>query len=262
MAERLRERDGHQLFNRKVRLVDLSRIPQVHLPLNLRQAAVVSAEKQVRWADRTAPVLPADFVVEHLTEQETAALSHIAATRSAMLNDLLIRDYFLTLAEWNRGTSEAHRPLRILVPTNMRRREDLQMPAANIFSYAFLTRGARDAQNAVQLLASIRDEMKAIKHIKRGLYYEAGVRLFCMRPSLLRWSLDRKWAFATAVFTNLGAVFDHMPLPTRQGRKVAGNLVFESGAAPDRFALARILHSRHLSMPDDLQLVLAATHGR
>ena len=80
------------------------------------------------------------------------------------------------------------------------------------------------------MLESIRDEMAAIKRDKRGLYYEAGLRLISLWPAFLRWSLNRKWAFATAVFTNLGTGFDHVPVPTRDGRKLAGDLLLEMGA--------------------------------
>jgi NRPS condensation-like uncharacterized protein len=228
--ERLRDRDGHQLFSRGVRPVDLVRMAKVHLPLSLRQAAVVSEEKAASGGRRVEPVLPTDFLVEHLSVEETAALARVAAKQSVMLNDLLVRDYFVMLAEWNRGTSQAGRPLRILIPTNMRRRQDLRMPAANVFSYAFLTRYAGDCEDQEQLLASIRDEMAAVKRDKRGLYYEAALRLFCFWPSFLRWSLNRNWAFATAVFTNLGTGFDRVRVPTRDGRKVAGDLTFEIGA--------------------------------
>ncbi|MBI2826509.1 MAG: hypothetical protein HYX69_17675 [Planctomycetia bacterium] len=228
--ERLRDRDGHQLFNRKVRPVDLLRMAKVHLPLSLRQAALVSEEKGRQSGDQTVAGLPTDFLVQHLTEEETTALSRVAAKQSARLNDLLVRDYFLMLADWNRGTSQARRPLRILIPTNMRRREDLLMPAANVFSYAFLTRRAADCKDRERLLAWTRDEMAAMKRDNRGLYYEAALRLICLWPAFLRWSLNRKWAFATAVFTNLGTGFDRVPLPTREGRKTAGDLFFEIGA--------------------------------
>jgi hypothetical protein len=204
---------------------------KVHLPLSLRQAALVSEEKGEPPSDRTQPTAPADFLVEHLSLDETESLSRVAMKRSVMLNDLLVRDYFLMLAQWNRGTSQARRPLRVLIPTNMRRREDLRMPAANVFSYAFLTRYASDCEDPERLLLSIRDEMAEIKREKRGLYYEAALRLIiAVWPAFLRWSLNRNWVFATAVFTNLGTGFDRVPLPARGGRKVAGDLVFEIGA--------------------------------
>ena len=156
-----------------------------------------------------------------MTEHETAELSRVASGLSVMLNDLLLRDYFLTLAHWNRGTDKARRPLRILVPTNMRRREDYRMPAANVFSFAFLTRRLRDCENREVLLASIRDEMATIKRQKRGLYFESSLRLFCIWPALSRFSLKCSWTFATAIFSNLGAGLDNLPLPALDGRASA-----------------------------------------
>jgi hypothetical protein len=46
----------------------------------------------------------------------------------------------------------------------------------------------------------------------------------------MRWSIGRKWPFATAVFSNLGAGLDNVPLPSQGGLKVCGGLVFEGGA--------------------------------
>ncbi len=78
--------------------------------------------------------------------------------------------------------------------------------------------------------------MAAIKSEKRGLYFEAGLRLSCFWPRLMRWSLNRRWPFATAVFTNLGTGLDNVPVPVHNGRRTSGDLVFEggSGAGPLR----------------------------
>lgn len=232
-AARLRDRDGHQLFKRRLRPADLVRFLRVLLPLNVRKAAIVSNHDHDP-ANRQS--IGPDDLVHQLSEHETSELSRIAAMRSVMLHDLLLRDYFLTLTEWNAGTAEARRPIRILVPTNLRRREDYRMPAANVFSFTFLSRRARDCQDRDALLESIRDEMAEIKRHKRGLYFEAGLRLFCIWPALLRWSLSRPWPFATAIFSNLGAGLDNVPLPLHNGLRVCGDLVFEngSGAAPVR----------------------------
>jgi hypothetical protein len=104
------------------------------------------------------------------------------------------------------------------------------MPAANVFSYAFITRFASACASREQLLKSIALNMATIKRDNLGLYYEAGLRLLCRFPAFVRWSLNRRWAFATAVFTNLGSAFDYMPLPSTDRHKVAGDLVLESGA--------------------------------
>ncbi len=230
-AERLRDRDGHQLFNQRPGIIDILRIGSITLPIQTIRAAVVSEHGQ------GSPTLPpsgagcaADDLVNHLSQEETAELSRIAGSLGVMLNDLLLRDYFLTLADWNRGTAEDRRPIRVLLPTNMRRREDYRMSAANVFSFTFLSRRLPQCADRTKLLGSLRDEIRLIKRQKRGLYFEAGLRLFCIWPALLRWSLRRQWPFATAIFTNLGTGLDNVPLPECAGRKVCGDLVFEGGA--------------------------------
>jgi hypothetical protein len=226
--ELLRDRDGHHLFNRRIRVVDLIRVAKVMVPLLIRRAAVISDHDR-RQAAEPNEISDQDFVLHSLTEEETARLSRVARNLSVRMNDLLLRDYFLTLADWNRETPESRRPMRILVPTNLRRKKDYRMPAANVFSFAFVTRRAKDCEHRSQLLESIHQEMAAVKRENRGLYYEAGMRLLCIWPALLRRSLERKWPFATAIFTNLGTGFEHVPLPWRDGRRVAGGLVLEAG---------------------------------
>jgi hypothetical protein len=228
--ELLRERDRHQLFRGKWNIGDVWQMLCVHLPLSVRPAALVSEQPRVVASEHLALNLPTDFLVEHLTADETATLTRVATKNACMVNDLLLRDFFLTLAGWNHGTSQERGPLRIMIPTNMRRRADLRMPAANVFSYAFITRYASTCQNRELLLKSISEDMAKIKRDKPGVYYEAGLRLLCRFPGFVRWSLNRRWAFATAVFTNLGSAFDHMPLPAQDHHKVAGGLILESGA--------------------------------
>jgi hypothetical protein len=226
--ELLRDRDGHQLFNRRLKAVDLVRIAKVMLSLQCRRPAVVSDCGQPASASRSESSVP-EFLLHTLSMAETEKLTRTARKCSVRLNDLLVRDYFLMLARWNRGTTESRRPIRILVPTNLRRKHDYRMPAANVFSFAFLTRRGGDCQRRGDFLQSVHAEMNLIKSQKRGLYYEAGMRLLCFWPSLLRRSLARQWPFATAIFTNLGSGFEHVPLPWHEGRRVAGDLVLEAG---------------------------------
>jgi hypothetical protein len=149
------------------------------------------------------------------------------------LNDLLLRDLFVTLAEWNRSTPEAGRPIRILVPTNLRAEEDCRMPAANVLSFAFLVRRATEIADQHRLLTGIRDETKLIKRWRLGLYFVGGLAIASRWPSLLRWFLNRRWPFATAVFSNLGNIFSQTPLPRDQGKLVSGGLMMDQvGGVP------------------------------
>jgi hypothetical protein len=244
----------------------------VTLPLLFRRAAVVRTVSAGPAREDLAG--PSRFLIHTLSEAQTAALTQVARSIPARLNDLLLRDYFLMLEQWNQGSAEARRPLRVLVPTNLRRKQDYRMPAANVFSYAFLTRRKADFQDRRGLLESLRAEMAMIRREKWGLYFEAGLRLVCVFPELLRWSLKRRWPFATAVFTNLGAGFDHVPLPWHEGRRRAGDLQVENGygAGPirpeTRISLAvhtyagrmsiAVMCDEELFSPEDQQRIMQA----
>lgn len=224
----LRDRGGARPFNRTTRLGDLVRVARIGLSLLFSRAALVSDHgTPPRLVDEEQA--DSDFIAHTLTRHETAVLSRVARKLSVRLHDLLLRDYFLMLADWNCDTCEARRPIRVLVPTNLRRKQDYRMPAANVFGYAFLARWASACESRAQLLASVRDEMATIKRTRSGAYYQATLRLIALWPALLRKSLQRESPFATAVFTNLNAGFDHVALPWRDGRRVAGNLTVENG---------------------------------
>ena len=224
----LRERNEHTLSRRGIRPIDLVRLPRVTLPL-LFQRVALFGRRDKRAPESCDESLASEYLIHTLSEQETALLSHVAQKLEVRLHELLLRDYFLMLAAWNQNSDEARRPMRVLVPTNLRRREHFRMPAANVFGYTFLTRRSRDCGDRSRLLLSIRSEMAAIKSGRRALYHEAGLRLSCVWPRFLKWSLERKGPFATAVFTNLNAGFDRVPLPGREGRRVAGELIVENG---------------------------------
>jgi len=224
----LKERGRHTLFSRKLRPIDLARLPRVSMPLMMRKAALVSDQPRPEVCGKDVDP-SAEFLVHTLTQEQTAGLSRVARAQEVRLHDLLLRDYFLMLTAWNRGTPEARLPMRVLVPTNMRRQQDFRMPAANLFGFTFMTRKAKHCQDRRELLASIRREMAAMKSTRWALYHELGLQMFTLWPRLLQWSVRRKWTFATAVFTNLNAGFDHVPLPWHGDRRLAGNLVVENG---------------------------------
>ena len=86
------------------------------------------------------------------------------------MNDLLLRDLFLTMEQWNRPQPKfSRRPwLRIMMPTDLRSGEDYEMPAANLTGYTFLMRTIRDCASPSELLQSIRNETALIKHRRSG----------------------------------------------------------------------------------------------
>lgn len=224
----LARRDEHVLSRDRVGWRDLFRLTTISARVLFQRPAVAQPGDSPR-PDGPLPAVP-DYTVDELTEAETVGLAELASARGIMLHDLLLRDLFITLRDWAPSAARGRQPLRVLVPTNLRRGRDYRMPAANLFSYVFMTRHTRALEDRSALLASISDEMNQIKEERRGRYFEAGLRLFCLWPPLLHLVLKRRWPFATAVFSNLGTSFDNLPFPGEKGNRTCGQLRFLAGS--------------------------------
>jgi hypothetical protein len=76
------------------------------------------------------------------------------------VNDLLIRDCFLTLKRWRMRTGDQSGWIRVAVPVNLRTRADRRLPAANKASLVFLDRLARHMADPQRLLHSVHEERR------------------------------------------------------------------------------------------------------
>lgn len=172
------------------------------------------------------------------------ALQHLrraAQRRGATVNDWLVRDLFLTLAEWNRrDTSQGTRGwLRVLMPVSMRGKGDGRMPAANCMAYVPLNRRAEDCvdERAEALLAGLKDEGRAAIRSGLGPVFLGALDLL-LAIRVLPAMLAGEQCFATAVLTNLGDPTHRFTarFPRRDGRVVAGDLRVDeiAGVSPLR----------------------------
>ncbi len=77
---------------------------------------------------------------------ETDRLRQVARRNKVSLNDLLTRDVFLAVRDWNShvGPQSPGRWLRVNMPVSLRSGIHDSMPAANAMSYTFLTRRVAD----------------------------------------------------------------------------------------------------------------------
>lgn len=177
----------------------------------------------------------------HLTRDMSDAYREVAKAHGVMANDLFLRDMFLTLVRWRelRGQPfRSRRWLRLTMPINLRTREQGNMSAANVISYAFITRNVEATKDPAALLASIHAETEAIKYWRLGGMFLSGVAAI-QKVRLLRPLLRLPTCFSSIVLSNLGDVRHAAGsrLPISNGRIVAGNLIMESfaGAPPPRF---------------------------
>lgn len=167
-------------------------------------------------------------LLEHTFSVEaTQRIIQNARQADATLNDLLLCDLFITLAEWNRQTADPTRWLQITIPTSLRRAGDLKCPAANLMGYAFMTRREAECRdNRATLLESIRVESASMRRRNVAQGTLNGIRHVSKIPGALSWCVSPKVCRATAVFSNLGHVTrrSRCSLPSENGRVVTGDL--------------------------------------
>jgi NRPS condensation-like uncharacterized protein len=172
------------------------------------------------------------------TAEETARLREAAKQTGTTVNDLLIRDVFLTLGAWRakNGAGDDEAWLRMMVPFNLRTNSDRSLSAANIVSSVFLDRRENDFQQPETLLESVREEMNLIKDNKLGYTFIFSLKVFSLLPNGLKNNARQDRCSSSCIFTNMGRPLIRCPLPRDAGRLVAGNVRLEliDGTAPLR----------------------------
>ena len=201
---------------------------------SFRQAALLAPGRPAP-AEVDPPLL--DFQTVELGRELTHGLRQVAIVAGGSLHDVLLRDLFESIHQWNqRQGSDDRRSIRVNVPLTIRDRDDRLLPAANRLTFAFLSRQRRQLADRERLLAGIGAEMRIIRRDRLGLYFIGGLGTFCRVPGLIPLFLGRRHSFATAVLSFGGRLLAHSPLPRSGRRLVAGNIVIEhlSGVPPIR----------------------------
>jgi hypothetical protein len=196
--------------------------------------------RDTRRDAETSRVSPREFLTFEthlLTAVQTLQLKKAAAARSVTPNDLLLRDAFVTIRQWNESAGMPHRgACRINMPVYVRSRNAPTIPASNGIGFAFVTitpKGRSDDW----ILDEVHVQTQQIKHWKLALYFLGGLATAIKRPRLVRRVLDRKRPLATMVLSNLAQVLTTSPLPRlADGRLICGNVVLEhvAGVPPVR----------------------------
>jgi hypothetical protein len=195
---------------------------------------------------------------------ETHGLKAAAALNSAMLNDLMLREAFLTLVDWMRraaGAKAGRSPtlIRLAVPNSLRSGRDARLPACNVLGFAFIDAYLSQAHDERALLAAIARDTAGIRRWNGGQMFLDGLALIQRYPRIYRHMLSSDSCFATAVFSYIGdvsATFADIPgdfellrffgrPPTRRNTRLAffvsivsGRLNLSLGADPSHFSSA------------------------
>jgi hypothetical protein len=177
-----------------------------------------------------------ELITLTMTPEESSAVLRAANAQSVTLNDLMLRDAYLTIVAW-RALHAPRARLRLTVPISMRDKTHEKLPACNVMSYVSLTRRVADTPAPEALLQGIHEEMKLIRYWRIGGWFLGMIGL-AHRLRILKPALRLPVCYSTLVFSNLGRVTtivgDRLPRPN--DKYVAGNLVLEeiTGAPPTR----------------------------
>ena len=185
------------------------------------------------------PVAYPGIVTRIFTKSDYKALRKVAGSAGAMFNDLLLAEMFRTIRDWNEKHGQrSSRRIRIMMPTDLRDKEDITMPAANMTAYSFITRSCEDCDDRLGLLHGLRDETLAIKRNQPGRNFADAVMNSRYVPGLLKFLLNRKQCLATVILSNVGDPSRRFlaRFPRESGKIRCGNLLLEriSGVPPLR----------------------------
>ena len=182
----------------------------------------------VEGSKQSAPSRATDLPVATLSAEEFSGLRNLARQRGINTHDLLLRDAFLVLREWN--DEHLKRPmkgwLRINVPMSLRGKRDKTMPAANLLGYAMITRRAEVCEDGDAFLQNLADETKFMRDWATGALFAHGLSVVTSVPGLLAGITNFHRRIATMVLSHLGDPVHrfHQSFPEDDGDLLVGNL--------------------------------------
>ncbi|HSV99884.1 MAG TPA: hypothetical protein VLI39_06910 [Sedimentisphaerales bacterium] len=224
---------------------------------------------QARPDDSSPPPDYPASLTRRLDGAESTELVMAVRRLGVTVNDLLVRDCFLTLKQWRMRTGDPSGWVRVAVPVNLRTRADRRLPAANRASVVFLDRMARHMDDSERLLDSVHQEMALIKQRQLGATFVLTLENSRSMSDGLQEFVHPDHCTATVILTNLGAVLDRYPVPQKEGRFVIGGAVLQSmeALAPLRpltcaaFAVVGYAGELHVTLHYDSR-VLTVTDAR
>jgi len=199
-------------------------------PIVLQPAADVSTSQQ------SPEVYPqrASFTLDEAT---TEALQKLAIELKASSNDLILALLLQTLAQWQQEHPGPGEWIRLLMPTNLRKRKHIALPTCNVLGYAFIDRRPQECLSAAALVAGIAEQTGLIKRYRLGRSFLDSVAV-ARSLKLLKRMVHLRRSEATAVLTNPGDLTRpfQAKFPRHEGKLQIGGLVLEelTGSPPIR----------------------------
>ncbi|MDR2116880.1 MAG: condensation domain-containing protein [Planctomycetaceae bacterium] len=199
------------------------------------------------------------FCADELTQRETQNYFDRAKKHGVTVNDLLLRDLFLTMGVWRKKwfVPQGNPWLRISMPMNLRTESLKNMPAANTVTMLFLDRKEQDFSDPDLLLQKIHQETEWIKRTEQKHVLLLSLKIRNRLPGGINYELRSPKCRATAVLSNLGKIFETLPLMRRHdGRLFVGNAVLEAIDAAPPIRSGTLVSLSALTYAHQLRLIL------
>ncbi|MDR0392502.1 MAG: hypothetical protein LBH59_11380, partial [Planctomycetaceae bacterium] len=182
-----------------------------------------------------------------------------AKINNVTINDLLIRDLFLTMNqcrnEW--GYSQRGALLRVSMPMSLRTSLHERMPASNNVTMVFLDRWNSAFADTTKLLRGIKRETNWIKRAEQKHVLILSLTICNQLPGGIGRMLRTRECRATAVLSNLGRVFESLPFSRRaDGCLEIGNAVLEEVDATPPIRFGTLISISALTYAGKLRLIL------
>lgn len=142
------------------------------------------------------------FVTRIFSREACTRMRKLAATAGATMNDYLLNALTVVVRRSLRADATSQ-PMRILVPVNLRGRDDLQMGLTNRMSYAFVERPSNVPTMQIESLQSVAAQTATARHAQLPIRLLEKLSLV-QSTGLWALALSRKRCLATAAFSNLG----------------------------------------------------------
>lgn len=210
-------------------------------------------------SSETPPVNYPFILSLQLTSEETQTYLQKSQAQNVTLNDLLLRDFYVTVQTWRKQNLKGELPpgnVRINVPINLRQPFHKNLPAANIFSSYFIDRSVRQIDSDPQwLLQSIHREMDDVKNRDLKYVFPRVLTFAYYFPGLLEIFLHSGSCRSTGVLSNLKRVFTDVPVPRNsEGKIQLGPCVLESVDAAPPIRSKTMISISALTYADRLRL--------
>ncbi len=167
-----------------------------------------------------------------LDETISSEILERCRVNSIAINDLALALLFQVCHQWNEQSGIASRStrMRLLMPFDLRGRADMNLPATNRLSFAFLGRTHAQCENWDALLASVQAETQSIKESRVYMDFLQGLEAVASKPNWMRRFVKWSSNMSTSVLTYTGDISRGMKnhFPEENGRRRIGDTYLEN----------------------------------